>query len=114
VTRIFHHFKAQGYATVVMGASFRNLCQIEALAGCDRLTIAPRLLDQLVNDNGILTRKLNGDDVESMVRETGISEALFRYSHNEDAMAHEKLGEGIRQFAADLKALKTMVECRLG
>ena len=114
VKKIFRHFKTQGYATVVMGASFRNVGEIEALAGCDRLTIAPRLLDQLAQDNGILVRKLDSDHVESVTREAPISEASFRYSHNDDAMAHEKLGEGIRQFAADLQTLKAMIEHRLG
>ena len=114
VRRIFEHYKAHGHATVVMGASFRNLGEIEALAGCDRLTIAPTLLDALSKDFGPLTRRLDADAVIRLLSQTRkMTEAEFRWSLNQNAMASEKLGEGIRAFAKDLASLRTLIGARL-
>jgi len=107
VTRIYDYYKAQGHKTVVMGASFRNVGQIEQLAGCDRLTISPELLQQLAEDNGPLERKLNTE--VSGQSEARISESQFRWDMNEDAMATEKLAEGIRQFARDQEKLEKLL-----
>ncbi|SHM89638.1 transaldolase [Phytopseudomonas punonensis] len=107
VARIYDYYKAQGHKTVVMGASFRNISQIEQLAGCDRLTISPDLLQQLADDNGTLERKLNTE--VSGQSEARISESLFRWDMNEDAMATEKLAEGIRQFARDQEKLEKLL-----
>lgn len=107
VRRIYQYYKAYGYATVVMGASFRNTGEIEALAGCDRLTIAPALLEQLQKDTGPLPRALSPSS-EKPPR-IPVDEASFRWLMNEDAMATEKLAEGIRLFAKDLGALRAMV-----
>ncbi|MDD1507335.1 transaldolase [Pseudomonas sp. CNPSo 3701] len=107
VTRIYDYFKAQGHKTVVMGASFRNVGQIEQLAGCDRLTISPELLQQLADDNGPLERKLN--TAVSGQSEARISESQFRWDMNEDAMATEKLAEGIRGFARDQEKLEKLL-----
>ncbi|OYU48271.1 MAG: transaldolase [Rhizobiales bacterium PAR1] len=115
VRSIFAYYKAHGYETVVMGASFRNLGEIEALAGCDRLTIAPALLDQLAKDEGTLVRALDGKAAASAAKPAKIAtdEAGFRWALNQDAMATEKLAEGIRLFAADLGKLKAMIGARL-
>ncbi|VVO02694.1 Transaldolase [Pseudomonas fluorescens] len=111
VTRIYNYYKANGYKTVVMGASFRNLSQIEELAGCDRLTISPDLLEKLAADNGKLERKLApGNAGEPRVHMT---EAQFRWESNEDAMATEKLAEGIRQFARDQEKLEALLSAKL-
>ncbi|MDQ7987392.1 transaldolase [Pseudomonas sp. G34] len=107
VARIYDYYKAQGHKTVVMGASFRNISQIEQLAGCDRLTISPELLQQLADDNGTLERKLNTE--VSGQSEARISESQFRWDMNEDAMATEKLAEGIRQFARDQEKLEKLL-----
>jgi transaldolase len=115
VRRIYAYYKAHGHRTVVMGASFRNLGEIEALAGCDRLTIAPALLDQLAKDEGHLTRALDPAKAAAAEKPARIAvdEASFRWALNEDAMATEKLAEGIRSFAADLNKLKTMIGAKL-
>jgi transaldolase len=111
VTRIYNYYKANGYKTVVMGASFRNLNQIEELAGCDRLTISPDLLEKLAADNGKLERKLApGHAGEARVH---LTEAQFRWESNEDAMATEKLAEGIRQFARDQEKLEALLAAKL-
>ncbi|WP_339485607.1 transaldolase [Pseudomonas sp. EL_65y_Pfl2_R95] len=107
VTRIYNYYKANGYNTVVMGASFRNLGQIEHLAGCDRLTISPDLLQQLADDQGNLERKLN-PGANSEAKQT-LTEAQFRWAMNEDPMATEKLAEGIRQFAKDQQKLELLL-----
>jgi transaldolase len=104
VSRIYHYYKANGHKTVVMGASFRNLGQIEQLAGCDRLTISPELLQQLADQQGTLTHAL--DAQVSGQAEAVIDENSFRWQMNEDAMATEKLAEGIRQFARDQEKLE--------
>ena len=105
VHRIYDHYKTHGYKTVVMGASFRNTGQIEALAGCDRLTIAPNLLAELGAGDGPLERRLT--DVSAMsAAAVAITEAEFRFDHNESAMASEKLADGIRRFVADQRQLE--------
>ena len=108
VRDIYNYYKANGIKTIVMGASFRNAGEIEALAGCDRLTISPALLDELSKDEGKLERKLSPDKVKSEPKVT-VDERTFRWMMNEDAMATEKLSEGIRAFAKDLVALRSMV-----
>ena len=100
VTKIFNHYKTHGYGTVVMGASFRNTGQIEALAGCDRLTISPDLLDELAASEGDLPEALSKEQPATLVGEA-ISESDFRLEHNGSAMASEKLADGIRRFVAD-------------
>lgn len=108
VRRIYNYYKQHGYATVVMGASFRNVGEIEALAGCDRLTISPDLLDALAADDGALELALSATHAVSP-KPTPLLEQAFRYDHNEDAMATEKLAEGIRKFAADQLKLEAMM-----
>lgn len=111
VRRIYDHYKSHGIATVVMGASFRNPGQIEALAGCDRLTISPDLMAKLSQDMGDLPRKLTAGAAGAAATPT--SEADFRWEHNEDAMATEKLAEGIRNFNIDAVKLESMVAAKL-
>ena len=100
VRRIYDYYKAHGYPTVVMGASFRNMGEIVQLAGCDRLTIAPALLKELEATEGKLERKLTDNGVTGP-RPLPLSETEFRWMMNEDAMATEKLADGIRGFTAD-------------
>lgn len=100
VRNIYAFYKAHGYQTIVMGASFRNMGEIVALAGCDRLTIAPALLRELESTEGVLERKLM-DGGASAARPAPRGEVEFRWAMNEDAMATEKLAEGIRGFTAD-------------
>ena len=110
VTQIYHHYKHFGIATEVMGASFRNVGQITALAGCDLLTIAPDLLAQLAASDAPLQRALNADAARAMdLPAVNYDEAGFRYALNEDAMATEKLAEGIRAFAADAVKLEQLI-----
>lgn len=101
VSRIFSYLKYYGYRTIVMGASFRNKGEIEALAGCDRLTISPALLQELSEDEGELPRRLNPEDVYCDEPRSPLSENRFRWLMNDDPMATEKLADGIRRFAAD-------------
>jgi len=101
VTRIYNYYKQHGYSTVVMGASFRNTGELEALAGCDRLTISPQLLGELEADNGELKRALTPESTGEAIAKQVENEAQFRFSNNEDAMATEKLAQGIRGFVAD-------------
>ena len=96
-----------------MGASFRNIGEIEALAGCDRLTISPALLDELAASQGDLPRKLSPDNVETIAPLPPMDEKSFRFAMNEDAMASEKLSEGIRSFVKDLRSLRSLVAQRL-
>ena len=114
VTKIYNHYKRYGYQTVVMGASFRNTNQIKALAGCDLLTISPKLLEELQNDTSPLERQLS---VEKASKTDGpkltLDEAQFRFLHNEDAMAVEKLAEGIRKFSEDAVKLENMLKDRM-
>ena len=113
VRAIYGYYKSLGYGTAVMGASFRNLGEIEALAGCDRLTIAPALLAELQQDDGPLHRKLTPPAGPGGARKIDTSETAFRWRMNEDAMATEKLAEGIRLFAKDLGSLREMMAKRL-
>ncbi|AGI24957.1 transaldolase B [Pseudomonas sp. ATCC 13867] len=106
VSRIYRYYKANGYETVVMGASFRNLGQIEQLAGCDRLTISPDLLQQLAEAQGDLPRVLQPGGGEA--RQV-LDESAFRWQMNEDAMGTEKLAEGIRLFARDQEKLEALL-----
>ncbi len=110
VTQIYQYYKHFGIATEVMGASFRNLGQITALAGCDLLTIAPELLAQLAQSEAPLARALDAEAARAMdIAAIQYDEAGFRYALNEDAMATEKLAEGIRAFAADAVKLEQLV-----
>lgn len=109
VSRIYHYYKQHGFNTVVMGASFRNTGQIEALAGCDRLTISPQLLDELSQAAGELPMALSPGAVTSKDPERRLDETRFRWELNADAMATEKLAEGIRKFHDDELALKKLL-----
>ena len=102
---IYNYYKANGFNTVVMGASFRNKGEIEALAGCDRLTISPGLLAELSDDESALPRQLDPNAAQSEPS-TLLDEPTFRWLQNSDAMATEKLAEGIRKFAADQETLE--------
>lgn len=106
VANIYRYYKQQGYDTIVMGASFRNIGEVEQLAGCDRLTISPQLLEELANSEGELVRRLNPEQPGAPVGAEHPDEARFRWLLNDDAMATEKLAEGIRKFAADQQALE--------
>jgi len=108
VTRIYRYYKKFGYRTQVMGASFRKTGQILALAGCDLLTIAPELLEQLATAPGEVERRLAPDAAAAIERVT-LDEKAFRWMHNEDQMAVEKLSEGIRRFDADARRLEQRV-----
>lgn len=108
VRHIYTYYKQHGYSTVVMGASFRNTGEIEQLAGCDRLTISPDLMQQLEADNGVLERRLS-PDVSGESDRLHADEKTFRWLLNEDAMATEKLSEGIRKFAEDQVRLETLL-----
>jgi transaldolase len=113
VRRIYAAYKAHGASTVVMGASFRNAGEVEALAGCDRLTVSPALLEELARDQGPLPRRLSPDRTGDAPAWQRLDEAAFRFALNEDAMATEKLAEGIRQFSRDIRALRALVAHRL-
>ncbi|MFY0991941.1 transaldolase [Halomonas sp. C05BenzN] len=108
VRQIYEHYKGHGYDTVVMGASFRNSGEILALAGCDRLTISPALLGELAESGGTLTRRLSPLDAETRTPEP-LDESEFRWAMNEDAMATEKLAEGIRKFMEDQRKLEALL-----
>lgn len=111
VTAIYNYYKQYSYNTVVMGASFRNTGEIIELAGCDLLTISPALLTELQNTEGTLETKLSTEGIELKSREeiVPLTEATFAWEHNEDAMATEKLSEGIRKFAIDQGLLEKLV-----
>lgn len=113
VRAIYSYYKAHGIETVVMGASFRNTGEIEALAGCDRLTIGPGLLDELQAATGELPRKLSPEAAGKAPERIVLDEKAFRFAMNEDAMATEKLAEGIRGFVKDLRGLRKLVAARL-
>ncbi len=113
VRRIYAYYKANGIPTVVMGASFRNAGEIEALAGCDRLTVSPALLDELATSCEPLPRRLDPAAVGDAPPRLRLDERMFRFQLNEDAMATEKLAEGIRQFVKDLRALRSLMAARL-
>ena len=112
VTKIYNYYKEYGYKTVVMGASFRNIGEIIELAGCDRLTIAPALLKELQENTTPLVRKLEYKG-EVKAKPQPLTEAEFYWQHNSDAMAVEKLAEGIRKFAVDQEKLEAMLSAKL-
>ena len=111
VTKIYNYYKEYGYKTVVMGASFRNVGEIIELAGCDRLTIAPALLKELQENTTPLVRKLEYKG-EVKAKPQPLTEAEFYWQHNSDAMAVEKLAEGIRKFAVDQEKLEAMLSAK--
>ncbi|MBV8729314.1 MAG: transaldolase [Acidobacteriia bacterium] len=107
VTHIYNYYKKFGYKTQVMGASFRNVNQIVRLAGADLLTISPEILDQLEQTEGVVERKLDPEKAKASAGDRlHLDEKTFRWMHNEDAMATEKLAEGIRKFHADARHLQ--------
>ena len=112
VTGIYQYYKKYDYKTVVMGASFRNIEEIIELAGCDLLTISPALLNSLQNQQGELITKLDASSIAKAPRNqiTKLTHEQFLWQHNEDAMASEKLNEGIRNFAKDQRILAKLVE----
>lgn len=114
VTSIYNYYKEHGYKTVVMGASFRNTGEIEALAGCDRLTISPELLAALEADTGTLTRALEPGKGKTGGAKIVDSEAAFRFNMNEDPMATDKLSDGIRKFVADQINLENFLKSAKG
>ncbi len=110
VTRIYNYYKKFSYPTQVMGASFRKVEQITGLAGCDLLTISPDLLDQLTSTPGVLERRLSVEAAKTTDSERiAIDERIFRWLHNEDAMATDKLADGIRRFHVDALKLEEYV-----
>ncbi len=108
VTRIYNHFKAHGFNTVVMGASFRNTGQVEALAGCDRLTISPDLLQALEGDDAELPQRLIDNGMQQQ-RPAPLSHSAFLFANNQDPMVTEKLSDGIRRFVADQEKLEALL-----
>lgn len=111
VTDIYNYYKVFGFNTIVMGASFRSQGEIEELAGVDRLTISPDLLEKLQNDNGTLAAKLSVEAaMDSNQERMDCSEESFRWHMNEDAMATEKLAQGIRAFNADTNKLRAKIK----
>ena len=114
VTRIYDYFKKFDYKTQVMGASFRKVDQIVGLAGCDLLTISPDLLEQMEKTEGTVPRRLGVDTARaSDAQKIHLDEKTFRWMHNEDAMATEKLAEGIRKFYADARKLEQYAVARV-
>src|SRR5215471_2673733 len=114
VTRIYEYFKKFDYKTQVMGASFRKVDQIIHLAGCDLLTISPDLLEQMEKSEGSVSRHLSVDAAKaSDAKKIHLDEKRFRWMHNEDAMATEKLAEGIRKFYADARKLEQYAQARV-
>lgn len=114
VTKIYNYYKKFGYSTVVMGASFRNTGEVKALAGCDLLTISPALLSELSQDHSPVPQMLHTDKAKSCdLERINLDERTFRWEHNEDRMAVEKLSDGIRKFAADAVKLETMIKERM-
>lgn len=112
VREIYQFFKQHGYSTIVMGASFRNIGEVLALAGCDRLTISPALLDELSQQQGELVVKLQDQGVTA-AKPAALTEQQFRWALNEDAMATEKLADGIRKFAVDQRKLESLIQSQL-
>jgi transaldolase len=110
VVRIYNYYKKHGYKTQVMGASFRKTGQILALAGCDLLTIAPDLLKKLSDVRADVPRQLSPDTAQrSELQKVSLDEKTFRWEHNQDAMATDKLAEGIRRFDADARKLEKLL-----
>lgn len=112
VTQIYNYYKKHGYKTVVMGASFRNIGEILALSGCDRLTISPALLDELNCTDDHLDRHL-ADNFKIDTAPEKMTEEEFYWEHNQDPMAVDKLAEGIRNFAADQLRMEEMIRAKL-
>lgn len=113
VTQIYNYYKQFGHKTQIMGASFRNTGEILELAGCDLLTISPQLLEDLKNNSTPITRKLNPDLARHLpMKKLILDEKTFRYLLNEDAMATEKLAEGIRNFIKDIVKLEKLISTR--
>lgn len=114
VTSIFNYYKKFGYKTQIMGASFRNSGQITELAGCDLLTISPKLLKELMESEGPVPRKLSPDTAKTLdIKKIAIDENRFRWMLNEDPMATEKLSEGIRNFAKDTVKLEELIRASM-
>ncbi len=115
VSSIYGYFKKFGYSTIVMGASFRNTGEIISLAGCDKLTIAPSLLNELRNSTEPIVRALDVDRADTLYPydKIPVDEKSFRWALNQDAMATEKLAEGIRNFAADIVKLEKIIGDKL-
>jgi transaldolase len=113
VTQIFNYYKKFGYPTQIMGASFRSKDEITELAGCDLLTISPNLLEELKNSTAPLPRKLDPQTAKKCsLEKLHLDEKTFRYLSNEDAMATEKLAEGIRNFAKDIVKLESLLKTK--
>jgi transaldolase len=114
VTTIYNYYKKFGYKTQVMGASFRNLSEIEELAGCDLLTIAPKLLDELNSKEGTLEKKLDAEKAKTLtIEKLSIDKETFEKMHAEDRMAHDKLKEGIEGFSKALEELEALLAKRV-
>ena len=113
VTKIFNYFKEKGFKTEVMGASFRNVNEIKELAGCDLLTIAPKFLDELNNEEGVLVKKLDQNIQSNNSIDYKFDERDFRLSMLEDQMASEKLSEGITGFSKAIEELENLLSQRL-
>ncbi|MGH1486685.1 MAG: transaldolase [Cellvibrionaceae bacterium] len=113
VSEIYRYYKQHNINTVVMGASFRNKEEILELAGCDRLTISPQLLSELSNMSDPITQKLSIDNIGQPIEKINFDEASFRYQLNDNAMATEKLSEGIRNFVKDQVKLEELIRLRL-
>ncbi|NRA59899.1 MAG: transaldolase [Psychrobium sp.] len=108
VTEIYNYFKKHDYKTVVMGASFRNIGEVMQLAGCDKLTISPALLQELENSEGLLVQQLHGT-TDTVARPEPLTESQFRWEFNQDPVAVHKLAEGIRNFAIDQNKLEDVL-----
>ena len=114
VTSIYNYYKKYGYSTIVMGASFRNKEEILELVGCDRLTISPKLLDQLADSKEPVTKHLDASKAADMdIAKIDVDQKTFAWMMNEDAMATEKLAEGIRNFAKDIVKLEAVVKAKM-
>ncbi|MGL9769453.1 MAG: transaldolase [Sodalis sp. (in: enterobacteria)] len=112
VRKIYNYYKQHRYQTIIMGASFRKVEQILALAGCDRLTISPVLLEELCKAAACIERKLS-PSIEAFHQPPPLSESEFRWEHNQDAMAVDQLAEGIRRFAVDQQSLEDLLAVKL-
>ena len=111
VTKIYNYYKKHGYKTVVMGASFRNTGEVTALAGCDLLTISPKLLGELEQSSAEVPKVLSAEGAKAQdIPKVEMNEKVFRWMLNEDQMANDKLSEGIRKFAVDQVKMDKMVK----
>uniref|UniRef100_A0A7S4KUN4 Transaldolase n=1 Tax=Guillardia theta TaxID=55529 RepID=A0A7S4KUN4_GUITH len=115
VKKIFNYYKKFGHETIVMGASFRSVGEVLALTGCDRLTISPALLQEMDKMNDEVPVKLQSSTATSMdMQQVFVDEKKFRWEMNQDAMATEKLAEGVRKFAADINKLEAIIREKMG